>query len=176
MKNLPKVSSVNNQSKQTTSFRLSSFVIMLHVPYRSEKSRISDIVFWLSSIFLQTSSQKYQSMKSNSGLCEMQNRIKIIKASSKKSHKMKQALWSYKDILRTEACIIFSKDSPKVNRARSYGEGFSEMKSRRRIINRFSTISLAELLDGNGSAAAEAPAPARTSSKVIGSGSAGGCR
>jgi len=50
------------------------------------------------------------------------------------------------------------------------------MKSRSNMIRRFSAMSLAELLEGNGRAAALASAPASTSSNVIGKGSAAGCR
>lgn len=99
----------------------------------------------------------------------------MVKASSMKSQRTKQALWSKIEVFLAAACIILPKVSAKVDRATSYSEGCSERKSRRSMISRFSAMSRAELLDGSGRAAADASAPASTSSKVMDGGSAEGC-
>lgn len=93
-----------------------------------------------------------------------------------KSQRTKHALWLYMDVLLAPACIILPNTSANVALATSKSDGRSEMKSLRSIISRFSAIGLEELFEGMGRAAALASAPASTSSKVIGKGSAAGFR
>ena len=154
---------LSNISRHSLSFRLISWLISTQPVKIKAKVRTSVRELLLLSISRQTSSQKSQSRGSGRSLVR-QYGGNIGISSSTKSHKAKQALWSYKDVFRAPSLRILQNDSMN-NCFVSCCIEESARKSRRVMISLLSDINISELVCLRGRLA-DVSAPSSRSSNV----------